>query len=70
MIVCQCKGVTEAAARRAVRAGALTIGEIGFVCLAGTECGACHEILEQILQSEQREQEGAPDSIQRRPSSG
>ena len=70
MIVCQCKGVTEASVRRAVRAGALTIGEIGFACLAGTECGACHEVLEQILQAERKAPGRAPDSIQHRPSSG
>ena len=57
MIVCQCKEVSEDVVRRTVRAGARTIGEIGFACLAGAECGACHETLEQILQSELREQE-------------
>jgi bacterioferritin-associated ferredoxin len=69
MIVCQCKGVTEAAVRKAVRAGALSIGEIGFACLAGTECGACHEILEQILRSERLEQKPESGSFQRRFSS-
>jgi bacterioferritin-associated ferredoxin len=69
MIVCQCKKVTEDAVRRTVRAGARTVGEIGFVCLAGTECGACHETLEQILQSERGEQERADESAQSGPSS-
>ncbi len=52
MIVCQCKGTTDAVVRRAVRAGASTIGEVGAMCLAGTECGGCHETIAQIILSE------------------
>jgi bacterioferritin-associated ferredoxin len=70
MIVCQCKNVTEAAVRKAVRAGARTLGEIGFVCLAGTECGACHEVLEQIIQSELGKLDRAGETTPLRPSSG
>jgi len=52
MIVCQCKGTTDAAVRKAIRKGAATIGEIGFLCGAGIECGGCHETLEAMLREE------------------
>ncbi len=52
MIVCQCKGVTEETVLKAVRSGASTVAEIGCACLAGTDCGGCHETLVKILCSE------------------
>lgn len=52
MIVCQCKGTTDAAIRRAIRAGASTVGEVGAACLAGTECEGCHETILQLIRSE------------------
>ena len=60
MIVCQCKGVTDTTVRKAVRAGASTVAEIGCACLAGTDCGGCHETLVKILCSEQEETRGKP----------
>jgi bacterioferritin-associated ferredoxin len=61
MIVCQCKGTTEAMVRRVIRAGASSLGEIGFACLAGTDCGGCHETLERILRSERPETKSDSD---------
>lgn len=55
MIVCQCKGTAELTVRKAIRAGATTIGEIGAACSAGAECGGCHQTLEQLLHSERGE---------------
>ena len=60
MIVCQCKGTTEAAVRKAIRAGASTVAEIGCACLAGTDCGGCHETLVKILSSERPDERAEP----------
>lgn len=45
MVVCLCKGVAEDAIRRAIRAGARTVPEIGRACGAGTGCGSCQNLL-------------------------
>ncbi len=64
MIVCQCKGTTDAAVKKAIRNGARTVGEIGAACLAGTDCEGCHDTLIQILKSElQSETETAEPAI-------
>ncbi len=52
MIVCQCKGTTDAAVRKAVREGATTIAEVGAACSAGTECEGCHETIAKIIAQE------------------
>lgn len=52
MIVCQCKGTTDAAIRKAVREGATTVGAVGAACSAGTECEGCHETIARIISSE------------------
>jgi bacterioferritin-associated ferredoxin len=52
MIVCQCKGVSDAAVRRAVREGASTVEEVGWACKAGTDCGGCHPTIVQIICAE------------------
>jgi bacterioferritin-associated ferredoxin len=53
MIVCQCKGVSDATVRRAVREGAQSPTEIALACGAGTDCGCCRTTLEKIVDSEQ-----------------
>ena len=52
MIVCQCKGTTDTAIRKAIRQGATTIGEVGAACLAGTECEGCLETIAKIISEE------------------
>ena len=52
MIVCQCKGTTDAAIRKAVREGATTIGEVGAACMAGIECEGCLETIARIISEE------------------
>jgi bacterioferritin-associated ferredoxin len=53
VIVCQCKGVTEAAIRKAVREGAASIEEVGLACKAGTDCGGCRPTIQLIMIQEQ-----------------
>ena len=52
MIVCQCKGVTDAEIRKAIRQGAATVEQIGVACRAGTDCGGCKPTIEYFLQLE------------------
>jgi bacterioferritin-associated ferredoxin len=49
VIACSCKAVREQTVRVAVAAGARSVAEIGDMCGAGTKCGGCHELLEEIL---------------------
>ncbi|MHB8252281.1 MAG: nitrate reductase [Acidiferrobacter sp.] len=39
--VCACAGVDESTIRRAVSAGAVTLGQIAQICGAGNACGSC-----------------------------
>lgn len=52
MIVCQCKGVTDADIRRAIREGAVTVEQVGLSCRAGTDCGGCKPTIQCLLQAE------------------
>jgi bacterioferritin-associated ferredoxin len=49
VIACSCKAVREQTVRVAVAAGARTVADIGAMCGAGTKCGGCVELLEEIL---------------------
>ncbi|MBV1861042.1 MAG: (2Fe-2S)-binding protein [Nannocystaceae bacterium] len=40
-VLCQCLNVTEAEIKRAIRAGARSVDDIGERCEAGTGCGSC-----------------------------
>ncbi len=52
MLVCLCKAVPERRVRSAIREGARTVTEVGRATGAGTDCGACREMIAQILQQE------------------
>ena len=49
MIVCLCRGVSEAALQRVIQAGASSLGAIGEACGAGTDCGACCPLVSELL---------------------
>ncbi|MEM9691944.1 MAG: (2Fe-2S)-binding protein [Myxococcota bacterium] len=49
MIVCICYGVSDRAIHAAIREGADTVEEIGGCTRAGTCCGSCEEVLEELL---------------------
>ncbi|MBK8013137.1 MAG: (2Fe-2S)-binding protein [Deltaproteobacteria bacterium] len=49
MIVCSCHGVSDAAVRKAVEEGARTPELVAARCCAGNSCGACLEMLEQLI---------------------
>ncbi|MCC6641058.1 MAG: (2Fe-2S)-binding protein [Deltaproteobacteria bacterium] len=56
MIVCHCKGISDRDIRAAVRSGANTIAAVGARCAAGTGCGGCHVVIDEILQAERAPQ--------------
>lgn len=48
-VVCLCKHVTNKTIRDAIKNGADTVEEVGKVTCAGTECGACKKIIEEMI---------------------
>ncbi len=60
MIVCLCRGVSERHVEAAIARGASTSEEVGRVCGAGRDCGACCPMLESLLERNfQRVYDGA-----------
>lgn len=49
MIVCLCRGISEAAVRGIMDSGAATVEEVGLACGAGGDCRACCPMLEEML---------------------
>ncbi|HVU03133.1 MAG TPA: (2Fe-2S)-binding protein [Polyangiaceae bacterium] len=52
MLVCHCRAVTDRTIREAVRGGACSIEAVGDTCGAGTGCGGCHELVEELVREE------------------
>jgi bacterioferritin-associated ferredoxin len=49
MIVCFCRGLSEGDLRRVVAAGAWTFEAVTAACGAGTDCGACQSVVEDVV---------------------
>jgi len=56
VIVCFCRGLSESDLRAVVRAGAWTVDDVSAACGAGTDCGACRVVVEDVV----AEATGAP----------
>ncbi len=54
MIVCQCRGITDRAIRRAVRDGASNRNDVVRICEAGKYCGGCVSAIDEIIEVEQQ----------------
>ena len=52
MVVCHCKAIFEREVRALVRAGADSRPELARACGAGTDCGGCRPVLDQIIAEE------------------
>jgi len=50
MLVCHCKGLTDREVRRAIRAGAATPREVSRECGAGSVCGGCRPLIDELLE--------------------
>jgi bacterioferritin-associated ferredoxin len=54
MYVCICRAVTEENVRAAIDAGAETVEAVTAACCAGDDCGACHEVIEGMIDDRKR----------------
>jgi bacterioferritin-associated ferredoxin len=51
MWVCICNAVTDREVRAAIESGASTREAVTAACQAGGDCGACHGMIEQMVES-------------------
>ena len=49
MLICHCRRVNDGVARAAIEAGATDLDGLAELCRAGSGCGGCHPILEELL---------------------
>jgi bacterioferritin-associated ferredoxin len=59
MYVCLCKGVSDRTVRACIRAGAGTVHEVGKGCGAGTDCGACRSMIDDLIEEHAEEHSAA-----------
>jgi bacterioferritin-associated ferredoxin len=50
MYVCICRAVTEDQVKAVVHAGATSVEAVTAACGAGDDCGACHEMIEGMVE--------------------
>jgi bacterioferritin-associated ferredoxin len=50
MYVCVCRAVTEEQVAKAIDAGVETVAGIVAACGAGDDCGACHGMIEEMIE--------------------
>ncbi|MEZ4407286.1 MAG: (2Fe-2S)-binding protein [Polyangiales bacterium] len=55
MVVCVCRGVRCSTVRSVIRSGAGTVDAVGEACEAGTDCGACRSVIEDLIEEHQEE---------------
>ena len=48
-LICLCHGVSDRTIRGAVAAGAGSIDEVGESCRAGSSCGGCHDVIDELV---------------------
>ncbi len=51
MYVCVCLAVTDETVQVAIEDGAASVSEVTSACLAGGDCGACHAMIEGMIES-------------------
>jgi len=51
MLVCHCKGLSEREIDHAIRAGAATPCDVARSCGAGSVCGGCLPVIDELLES-------------------
>ena len=57
MFVCVCLAVTESEIAAAIESGAKTREDVTHACLAGSDCGACHGMIEQMIEEHEEHAE-------------
>jgi bacterioferritin-associated ferredoxin len=61
MYVCVCRAVKEEQVRAAIEAGAETVSAVTAACCAGDDCGACHGVIEEMI--EEHQERTAPEEV-------
>lgn len=54
MYVCICRRVSDKTIRQCIRDGAETVAEVGRACRAGTDCGNCQDMIDDLIDEEHR----------------
>jgi bacterioferritin-associated ferredoxin len=49
MLVCHCHAVADDAIKAEIAAGALSADELAARCGAGSRCGGCHAVIDELL---------------------
>jgi len=55
MIVCHCRVVSDRQVQAAIDHGAEHVEQVTAACGAGSDCGGCHQRLENLLRNARRE---------------
>jgi bacterioferritin-associated ferredoxin len=50
MYVCICRAVTDEKIKNVIDAGAKSVAEVTAACCAGDDCGACHTMIEDMIE--------------------
>jgi bacterioferritin-associated ferredoxin len=50
VILCLCHGVSDHAVTAAISTGACSVDQIQRACGAGSDCGACRDLLEALVE--------------------
>jgi bacterioferritin-associated ferredoxin len=53
MYVCVCRAVSDREIKAAIEAGADTVAAVTAACCAGDDCGACHGVIEELIDERQ-----------------
>jgi bacterioferritin-associated ferredoxin len=59
MIVCHCRRVCDRTIRAAIQAGACTEDAVAEACGAGSVCGGCLPLVEELIEEEQEAAQGS-----------
>ncbi len=51
MYVCVCRAVRDEAVKAAIEGGAHSVEAVTDACCAGDDCGACHQIIEEMIEA-------------------
>ncbi|MEM6960132.1 MAG: (2Fe-2S)-binding protein [Myxococcota bacterium] len=68
MLVCHCYAVSDRTIRAAVDLGARSRQDIGDFCKAGTACGGCSELIDEVIDDASTERQMSARSVQERHS--
>ena len=50
MYVCVCRAVKDETVKAAIDAGARSVDAVTAACCAGDDCGACHGMIEDLIE--------------------